>query len=66
MELKASKKVKKIIVTGKRDPRGPDNTISIWLDSKDNLHIQVEKPMVRCYPYKKTIENACFVEVIQG
>jgi hypothetical protein len=67
MNLKASNKtVKEINITGRRDPRGPDNTIKVWLDKDDKLHIQVQKPIVRCYPFKKVIENDSFIEVIQS
>ena len=64
--LRAGKKPKEIKVLGRRDPRGPDNTIIIWIDENDNLHIKVEKPALRCYPFKEQIDLPGSVEIIQG
>jgi hypothetical protein len=66
MNIKASKKRKSIYVTGAKDQRGPDNTITVWLDEQGRLCIQVDKPTVRCYPFSHVEENASWVRVIQN
>ena len=66
LKVKATKKKKEIKIFGNRDPRGSDNNIEIWIDENDNLHIRVEKPSMRCYPFKELIEKSGYVEIIQG
>jgi hypothetical protein len=58
-------KVKQVVVFGHRDPRGPDNNITIWVDKDDKLHIRVLKAE-RCYRFEKVIETGSYVEVVQG
>ena len=57
-------KLTEIMVFGKRDPRGPDNNIYMWVDSQDKLHIRVLKAQ-RCYEFEKVIETEGFIEVVQ-
>ena len=57
---------KKIMITGNRDPRGADNVIRTWIDDDDKLHIEVEKPAMRCYAFEKMIDRLGSVEIIQG
>jgi hypothetical protein len=52
-----------VLVLGKRDPRGPDNNILIWVDDTDRLHIRVWKTN-RCYEFEKVIETRHRIEVI--
>ena len=52
-----------IPIIGKRDPRGADNNVRVWLDEKDQLHIRVEKTD-RCYQYKETITEEGYVEIV--
>jgi hypothetical protein len=66
MTVRAQKKPKVINVIGKKDPRGPDNTIKIWLDETGRLCISVDKPHVRCYPFSHIEENECSITVIQN
>lgn len=66
MNIKATKKPKFITVTGQKDPRGPDNTIKIWIDSEGNLRIRVQKPSLRCYQYSHTEENSDAITIIQN
>lgn len=56
--------VKEVFVLGHRDPRGPDNTIAVWVDEHDKLHIRVLKAD-RCYRFEQVVETAGYVEVIQ-
>ena len=55
----------RIRIFGNRDPRGPDNTIRVWLDDQDRLHIQVQKPTLRCYTLEQVIETPGAIEVVQ-
>ena len=55
---------KEVDIYGHRDPRGPDNTVSVWVDAADRLHIRVLKPD-RCYRFERVIENQSFIEVVQ-
>lgn len=66
MTIKAQNKPKKIHIIGKKDPRGPDNTVTVWIDEQGRLNIQVEKPYVRCYPYSHVEETNSFIRVIQN
>lgn len=54
---------KTILVLGNRDPRGPDNNITIWVDETDRLHINVLKTD-RCYQFEQVVENSSSIEVI--
>ena len=56
--------VKEIAVLGHRDPRGADNTIAVWVDEHDKLHIRVLKAD-RCYRFEQVVETDGYVEVIQ-
>ena len=56
---------KTIHVYGNRDPRGPDNTIEVWLDETDRLHILVPKAQ-RCYRFESMIDMPGHVEIIQA
>ncbi len=51
-------------ITGNRDPRGPDNSVHIWLDDDDKLHIMTWKAN-RCYQFSEVIETDDYIEVIQ-
>ena len=53
-----------IQVVGDRDPRGADNTVEIWVDKQDQLHIRVLKPN-RCYRFKEMIDEGSYVEIVQ-
>lgn len=66
MTIKATKKKKQIHVIGEKDPRGPDNTITVYLDEKGQLVIEVQKPYVRCYPFSHIEENDSCIKVIQN
>lgn len=66
MIIKANKKPKYINVLGKKDPRGPDNTIKIWLDEQGRLCIKVDKPYLRCYPFSHVEDKADSITVIQN
>ena len=63
--VRAKKTKTRIRVFGKKDPRGPDNTIEIWLDSGGALHISMQKPHLRCYKFKEMIDTPDGVEIIQ-
>lgn len=65
MHVKATKKQKVITITGQRDPRGPDNTVTVWIDNTDQLHIRLLKPN-RCYQFKEMIDKPGYVEIIQS
>lgn len=54
---------KELKVLGRRDPRGPDNSVYIWVDENDQLHIRVLKTN-RCYKFKQVIETNGYVEVV--
>jgi hypothetical protein len=66
MNIKATKKPKYINITGAKDPRGPDNTIKIWLDESGRLVIQVDKPVLRRYPFSHVNDTPAFIQVIQN
>lgn len=66
LRVRAHRTKRKVVITGNRDPRGPDNTIEVWLDEKDLLHIRVEKPALRCYPFREVVDGPGFIEVVQG
>ena len=65
MVVTVKKKPLNIHVIGNRDPRGYDNTVRIWLDNNDQLHIRVWKAD-RCYKFKKEINTSSFTETIQS
>lgn len=52
-----------IRVCGRRDPRGPDNSVFIWLDEDDKLHITVYKTK-RCYSFERVDETAGYVDLV--
>jgi len=52
-----------IKVTGDRDQRGPDNSVMLWVDEDDKLHIRTWKAD-RCYQFDKVIENDGCIEVV--
>jgi hypothetical protein len=54
-----------IKVTGNRDPRGPDNSVLVWLDEQDRLHIAVYKAE-RCYKFTEMLNERGFVEIVQA
>ena len=53
-----------IKVRGARDPRGPDNSVMIWLEEDDTLHIAVYKAE-RCYKFREVIDHGAMIEVVQ-
>ncbi len=65
MIIKAKKKPKHIQVIGMKDPRGPDNTITVWIDDNGDLRIKVRTPHIRCYTYSHTEINNESVTIIQ-
>lgn len=66
LEVKAGTKQKpKVInVWGKKDPRGWDNTIMIWVNEKNELVIQLEKPSPRCYAFDRIEDLGGIVQII--
>lgn len=50
-------------VVGKRDPRGPDNNIRVWVDAQDRLHIRIEKTS-RCYKFDRLINAPGYVQLV--
>lgn len=50
-------------IFGHRDPRGPDNSLRVWVDADDRLHIRLEKTM-RCYKFAHCINERGYVEII--
>jgi hypothetical protein len=70
--MRSAKKVKAgsennptvINVWGKKDPRGWDNTITIWVNDKNELIIQLEKPSPRCYSFDRIEQNNQFIKII--
>ncbi len=64
--IRAAKKPKIIYVVGQKDPRGPDNSIKIFIDDKGRLVIEIEKPGLRCYPFSHIEETASHVRIIQN
>ena len=65
MLIKATKTPKHINVIGQKDPRGWDNTITIFIDEKGDLRIKVQKPLVRCYEFSHIEENGESITVVQ-
>jgi len=63
--LRATKKPKKTYILGNKDPRGPDNSLTIWIDDIGDLRIQLEKPMVRCFSFSHIEENASTITIVQ-
>lgn len=63
--LKASKKPKSFQIVGMKDPRGPDNTLTIWIDESGDLRIHLQKPTVRCYAYSHIEEDECGITIVQ-
>lgn len=64
--IRAARKPKKIYVVGQKDPRGPDNSITVYIDDRGRLVIEVEKPQLRCYPFSHVEENATCIKIIQN
>ncbi len=54
---------REIRILGHRDPRGPDNSVSVWVDDADRLHIRVLKAD-RCYRFSETIDTEGFIEIV--
>jgi hypothetical protein len=54
----------RINIVGNRDPRGWDNSIYVWLDENDELHILVWKAE-RCYQFDRIEEGRGFIEMVQ-
>ena len=54
---------REIRILGHRDPRGPDNTVSVWVDERDRLHVRVLKAD-RCYRFSEVIDTEGFVEIV--
>ena len=54
---------REIKVLGHRDPRGPDNSVTVWVDGRDRLHIRVLKAD-RCYRFSGMIDTQGFVEIV--
>lgn len=65
MNIKVTRKPKDIQITGQKDPRGPDNTLRVWICEKGKLHLRLKKPTLRCYAFEELIENADFIEIVQ-
>lgn len=64
--IRASRKPKKIWITGQKDPRGPDNSLTVWIDDDGSLRIMLEKPALRCYQFSHIEETASHITVIQN
>lgn len=58
-----TKMAKEIKILGHRDPRGPDNSVFVWVDAQDQLHIKVWKAD-RCYKFKEVVEGDNYVEIV--
>jgi len=54
---------REIRILGHRDPRGPDNSVTVWVDEQDRLRIRVLKAD-RCYRFSEVIEAEGFVEIV--
>jgi len=54
---------REIRILGHRDPRGPDNSVTVWLDDQDRLHIRVLKAD-RCYRFSEMMDTEGFVEIV--
>jgi len=54
---------REIRILGHRDPRGPDNSVSVWIDDADRLHIRVLKAD-RCYRFCEMLDTEGFVEIV--
>jgi len=52
-----------IKITGRKDPRGPDNSVFVWIDDEDRLHITVYKAN-RCYRFEELVETDGYVDVV--
>ncbi len=52
-----------IKITGRKDPRGPDNSVLIWIDDDGQLHITTYKAD-RCYKFVEVIETPGYVDVV--
>jgi hypothetical protein len=52
-----------IKITGRRDSRGPDNSIMLWVDREDRLHIRTWKTE-RCYRFSHVVETNGLIEVV--
>ena len=52
-----------IKITGRKDPRGPDNSVFVWLDDDGALHITTYKAD-RCYRFKEVIETDGYVDIV--
>jgi len=52
-----------IKVIGNRDQRGPDNSVMIWVDDNDKLHIRIWKAD-RCYQFDEAYVTQGYVEVV--
>jgi hypothetical protein len=66
MRLRAPRRkgyCREIRVLGHRDPRGPDNSVTVWVDQGDQLHVRVLKAD-RCYRFSEVIETEGFVEIV--
>lgn len=50
-------------IYGRRDPRGPDNNLRVWLDADGRLHLRLEKTN-RCYQFSEIINTQGAVEII--
>lgn len=61
--IRASKKPKHYNVIGKKDPHGPDNTVSVWINESGELVIQVLKAD-RCYRFDRVEQDASSIRVI--
>jgi hypothetical protein len=52
-----------IKITGQKDPRGPDNSVFIWLDDDGKLHITVYKAK-RCYQFERVDETDGYIDLV--
>jgi hypothetical protein len=57
------RKPKVVRFYGEKDPRGPDATVTAWLDSEGLLHIHVQYPMA-CYKFRNKVEYTGGIEII--
>lgn len=63
--VKAKSKPQHIIIYGQKDPRGPDNTITVWIDDEGDLRIKVQKPSPRCYEFSHLEDNPGDITIVQ-
>ena len=54
---------KVIPICGEKDPRGPDNNITVYIDYDGSLRIRVWKTD-RCYKFDYIYETNGFIEVV--